>query len=1109
MNASSLRIAAVLGLLGGYWPQALVAQEDASGSAGQSRPPSSELFPEAAADDQVQGRSGELFWKNGDTLRGRLAAGGALKQDAPGRLIWKSELFAEPLLLDLNRLRSVQFDFDRKPAAASDRGAAPHFRVITRERNSIDGELAAIDAEHIYLRRAGTEEPIAITRDRVVEIVGLDSPDLLLHGFNRAGTWSHRNSKAHHDNGWDLAANGRFESKRWRAQAQFDLKAESSFMVDLQLSTSGQRPDFSLGLDETSKGLRLETWQDELVLNFGDLFAPVMTLDKKDRELHLLVGIDARAGTARVYTIGGRQLAMLDFSQAGSSWNVRDALIDLKNKGANLAVERLVVRRWNPNSKQSQSPTISEGVQLGDGTVIAGDLKSLRLDDGKALTLGTGISRRRVALSELASITLARPVRVGTRQTGLGKGDDDSVSFSNGQYLSGELLAINEGRVRMQVGFSDRPIDLSLEGVRGLNFRDAAETPIGNSATDHLFSDGQHLTGEIVDGSSVGKVIAWKCDGAENPVAIRGDSNSRVVRGVLPGGAGKGWHQADDNRDRLVLRSNEVVACRVGEIDEQSVHFSHSVAARKSIPLDQVRAVEFAGQTERRQGFDDLRWQVLSEDPAAMSRTENRIAFLASKNGKISHASALAAREVKFDLNFGRKGQGGAMRMRLFGTSADDADGWLELTILASGSRVWVTRIEQGRPFMFSNNGLEDIRKYPLPVCLKLVDTRVEVYIDDQLALSEELDPETATGHALQFSVDPMSVRYGGPQSVISISDLEVIREKGSHQDLQVSAQAQHEALTVPRFRRNNPQRHVLIAGNGDLLRGHLIGASASEISFRSRLEEVRLPRHRIAGAIWLDEMADDGDAEEALQIEDNIEASPRENELQVILNDGSRIELLARQLNHEFLSGDSRRLGACRIPLADVRELRTAGFTALDLSANGKMAYADWQLAAAQEPELPSEGADDVANGAAHQLVGSEAGAVQLPLLAGGEFDLAGARGNIIVLDFWATWCGPCVKAIPEYLDVISGFDSRRVQFVGINQSESAQVIAGFLKRRDWKLNVALDQDGRVGASYGVTGIPHTVVVDGEGKIAWVHTGYTPNGAAALKQVIEGLLAE
>ncbi len=1104
MNASLLRIAAILGLLGGWLPQAAVAQKGDDVKARKDSPPSSGLFPEGATDDQVGGRSGELVWKNGDALRGRLSGDDGTKDAGPNHLVWKSDLFAQPLMLDPERLRSLAFDINREQKNSSDAGDRPLFRVITRERNSIDGELAAIDAEQIFLRRSGTENTIAIARDRVVEIVGLDSPDLLLHGFNRNRTWSRRSEKTQNDSGWNLAANGRFESKRWRSLAQFELNAEDSFIADIKLITIGQRPDFSLGFDSSSKGLRLETWQDELVLNFGDVFAPVMTLNNKDRELHLQIGIDSRAKTASVYDVTGKRLTVLDFSQAGKSWKVSEALIQLKNKGANLAIDRLVVRHWDPDAKGMQSLSISEGIQLGDGTVMEGNLNSLRLEDGESLSVGKGILRKRVPLAEVASITLAGSLRDGTNPV---LDSSDSVSFSNGQYLSGKLLAINAESFRMKVEFSDSPIDMSLEGVHGLSFRNSGARVIGSSTEDNLFSEGQRLTGAIVDGSGVGKVIAWKCDGADNAVAIRDGSNSRVVRGVLPGGTGKGWHQAHDNLDRLVLRSEEIVSCRIGEIDEQSVHFSHSVAAGNSIPLDKVKAVEFADQTERQQGFDDLRWRVLSEDPASVSHTGNRMAFMASKNGKIGHASALAAREVKFDLGFGKKGQGGAVRMHLFGSSADDSEDGLELTILASGSRVWATRVEQGRPFMFSNNGLQGVSKYPLPVLLKMIDTRVEVYIDDQLALSEEVDSKMATGHALQFSVDPMSVRYGGPSSVISISDLEVIREKGSHEDLKVSARAQREALTVPRFRRGNPQRHVLIAGNGDLLRGHLVAVGQSEINFRSQLEKVVLPRHRIAGVVWLDEMQGDDAAEVSTKAKEKSESLAREGEVEVILNDGSRIKLLAQRLSDEFLSGDSQLLGECKIPMADVRELRSAGFTAPGISANEEMFYTDWQLVAAQEPAIPAEADGDIANGGAHQTVGSDAKSVKLPLLIGGEFALSEARGKIVVLDFWATWCAPCMQTMPLVEEAIAEFDPQQVRLVSVNLEESANHVRSVLERHEMKVAVALDIDGVAAQRYQAKAIPQMVIVGKDGKIARLYVGGGSGMVEQMKTAISQLL--
>ena len=115
---------------------------------------------------------------------------------------------------------------------------------------------------------------------------------------------------------------------------------------------------------------------------------------------------------------------------------------------------------------------------------------------------------------------------------------------------------------------------------------------------------------------------------------------------------------------------------------------------------------------------------------------------------------------------------------------------------------------------------------------------------------------------------------------------------------------------------------------------------------------------------------------------------------------------------------------------------------------------------------------------------------------------DWQSLHGKVVVLDFWATWCAPCVASMPHLNSLVDQFKDRQVQLITItDQDESA--IADFLRRRKINAWVGLDTDRSVFKAYGVEGIPYTVVISQEGKIA---ATTTPKNLTA--EILEGVLA-
>ena len=129
------------------------------------------------------------------------------------------------------------------------------------------------------------------------------------------------------------------------------------------------------------------------------------------------------------------------------------------------------------------------------------------------------------------------------------------------------------------------------------------------------------------------------------------------------------------------------------------------------------------------------------------------------------------------------------------------------------------------------------------------------------------------------------------------------------------------------------------------------------------------------------------------------------------------------------------------------------------------------------------------------------------LELLDGGTVTSAGLQGQVVMLDFWASWCPPCREEAPALARVYGEYQDRGVEFVGINLWDNAGDAEVFLNQQGHQYPNGVDEGGRIAISYGVRGIPEKFFINREGLIVRKFSG--PTDDALLREILEALLAE
>ena len=134
------------------------------------------------------------------------------------------------------------------------------------------------------------------------------------------------------------------------------------------------------------------------------------------------------------------------------------------------------------------------------------------------------------------------------------------------------------------------------------------------------------------------------------------------------------------------------------------------------------------------------------------------------------------------------------------------------------------------------------------------------------------------------------------------------------------------------------------------------------------------------------------------------------------------------------------------------------------------------------------------------------------LPDLEGREMKLSEVlAGGPVIVDFWATWCKPCIKAFPELQEILDDYRDcgLRVLAVSIDGPRSSSRVKSLMASKGNTFDVLLDPSQRVARKFHVTSIPRTVLIDRDGTVVYAVTGYRPTNSKQLAAAVSGLFPE
>lgn len=1003
-------------------------------------------------------RHPRLTWKNGEFIEGAIET--ADDQTLSWRAesnepAWRGSLFTGPLVLRSDALRRIDF-----PKAFFPPPTEP-FSIGLTHGDRLFADIVGVTTDGL-VSMSKRHGPLTIPLASVVSITRLKDEQVVYSGPTALNGWRQIESdRSNLEPRFAMSPGGGFVINAWNRGAFLSAELPEKMEVRLRLSST-MRPEFAIGFTRSGAvTTTVETWDDELVLTEKSQFASVRAIAKEERSISLRITWDRVAKVMTVHDWAGKLLASLPTEVV----SIAVPGILVRNKSLDLTVEHLSIRHWDggPLRPLEVKETM---VELTDGRTVSGTLMAsadglgfqVQGDDGQVTPVPVAQLR-----SYLRKFTPPAQVSPATR-----------IEYDDGTLVSGDLKSIKSDLVTMQT-LSGGLVTTHLTGVARIRMAEStqapaqADTPV--EQMQRLVVGGQSLAGSLVGTGD--EAPRWLAVGAVKEVAFQTD---RGIYDVI-------WPQSDVaemSPSVFVLRQGQLLPGTLTSVTGAGVEMKSPFVAARKIPATELHAILFRDKEKTRpRGLDDSRWKVI-KGGAGDAVIANGTLTLKNR-ATYGHPSILSGDELRFTFNTPESY--GAMAVELFKDGAESSAKAGTLHLMRSGNQFWCA-VEQAGNQARSSDHVGNIRPGPVKLSITFRDGMMEVRAHGVPIINSALPTDNRRGQGLSFG--PSEMWGGGQSTSLQVSEFAVVTRPDHVPMPGVDSAAKEHALVIPRFRRESPPQHLLLAPNGDLLRGRIEEVTGSDLRFASGLESVALPFSRLQAAIWLQPPAPDGQGER-----DEMTAPPMTHS--IVLKDGGRLLLEVERFEPDALVGRNQVLGECRIPYSAISNLRNGMLP----TTAAIQSYADWNLRHAAEPVLPENG------GQSSPLLGKPAPAFAVQRLGSVPFDLASEKGKVVVLDFWATWCGPCITSMPETLKVIDEFDRTSLTFLTINQGEPEAVVRDFLAKRGWNMPVALDVQQKIGALYGVEGIPFRVVINRSGEVVWAQSGYNPGDGVRLGNAI------
>jgi len=429
---------------------------------------------------------------------------------------------------------------------------------------------------------------VRVNRDAVYSLNRRMHPNLVFDG-SQFKDWN-----LNTESGWHRGPGGHPQTDRKKASIFTKIEMPKQFEIDLELvSTVSPRFVLAIGKDKLSaasnQSLRLETWDNELVVVQDKVFEPVMTIEKDQRDVRLRLAFDSNSGEMEVLDSNGRSLLNIQGVQPTTG----ESGLLIRNRGDDLTVRRLSIYQQSVEGMGQPVDSTKARVHLINGQVVYG---RLYVEAGRAYVVDQNGKRQGIDLAKVDRIANPDVKLAATANLA-------ELTYADGAVVRGRIEQANSDWVILRTAFSDKPVTCALPGASLLRFGPpASEDESPSHDSDQFFSTSGRLRGRL-SFDMPESPLSWRPEGAVRSLRLANTGGARIERNSKSVTKGPSFDKKEFP-SLLHLKNGEIIPCQILSYNENTLSFQSPFIKGRQIDSTHVKAIEFSGRTSGAKSSD-------------------------------------------------------------------------------------------------------------------------------------------------------------------------------------------------------------------------------------------------------------------------------------------------------------------------------------------------------------------------------------------------------------------------------------------------------------------------------------------------------------------------